>query len=113
MPHSLDRGLGAELLAQPPDADVDHVRSGIETVAPDLGEQALAAHDFARVRDEVVEQAELTVGEIGDAVVDVSLAPRQVELETRDTHHRCVLAASVAQLNTHARNELVEGERLR
>src|SRR5713101_658761 len=93
MPHGLDWGLGAELLAQPPDAHVDDVRSGIEAVAPDLGEEPFPAHDLAGVRDEVVEQPELAVGEIGDAVFDPSLAPREVELEPSDAHGRCVLAA--------------------
>src|SRR5260221_6374891 len=113
MPHGLDRGFGAKLLAEPPDANVDHVRSGIEAVAPDLREEPFAAHDLARMCDEVVEQAELSVREIRDAVIDASLAPREVELESRDADRRCVLAASVAQLDAHARNELVERERLR
>src|SRR5438552_18673407 len=53
VPDGLDR-LGAELLPQPPDADVDDVRAGVEVVAPDLREQALAAHDLAGVQHEVV-----------------------------------------------------------
>ena len=40
--------LGAELLPQPPDADVDDVRARVEVVAPDLREQLLAADDLAR-----------------------------------------------------------------
>src|SRR5438034_890769 len=51
MPHGLDRGLRAELLPQPPDADVDHVGPRIEVVPPDVREQALARHDLALVQD--------------------------------------------------------------
>src|SRR2546423_12385653 len=56
----LDRG-GAELLAQPADADVDDVRARVEVVAPYLGEEPLAADDLARVQHEVVQEAELPV----------------------------------------------------
>src|SRR5664279_2037745 len=65
MPHGLDRGSGTELLAQPADAHVDHVRARVEAVSPHFREQALAAHDLAGVRDEVVEEAELAVREVG------------------------------------------------
>src|SRR6478672_11637544 len=108
MPHRLDRRLGPELLAQPSDADVHNVRSGVEAVAPDLGEQALAAHDLACVREEVIQQAKLAIGEIGDAVFDASLPPCQIELESSDAHGRRILAASVAQLHAYPRDELVE-----
>jgi hypothetical protein len=53
MPNGLNR-LGAELLPQPADADVDDVGPRVEVVAPDRREQALAAHDLAGVEDEVV-----------------------------------------------------------
>ncbi len=66
MPNCLDWGLGAELLAQAPDAEVDHVRARIEVVAPDLGEQTLAAQHFAGMENELVQEPELTVGEVGD-----------------------------------------------
>src|SRR5437764_14640619 len=70
----LDRRVGAELLPQPANADLDDVRAGIEVVAPHLGEQALAADDLARVLQEVVQEAELAVGEVGRAVVDAGAA---------------------------------------
>src|SRR5580765_8449090 len=56
IPHRLDRRLRPELLPDPPHADLDHVRPGIEVVSPDVGEQALAADDLARVLEQVVEQ---------------------------------------------------------
>src|SRR5436190_3713898 len=61
MPHGLDRGFRAELLPEPPDADVDHVRPRIEMVAPHIREEALAGHDLALVENEVVQEAELPV----------------------------------------------------
>src|SRR5439155_25125201 len=47
MAKGFDRRVVAELLAQPPNTDVDDVRVRIEVVAPDLGEQALAADHLA------------------------------------------------------------------
>src|SRR5437763_480970 len=47
MADGFDRRPGAELLAQAPDADVDDVGVGVEVVAPDLGEQPLAADHLA------------------------------------------------------------------
>ena len=38
MSNRLDRGVGAELLAQPPHADVDDVGAGVEAIPPDVGE---------------------------------------------------------------------------
>src|SRR3954454_23904191 len=60
IPHRLDRGR-AELLAQPPDADVDDVRPRVEVVTPHRCEELLPADDLARVRDEMVQQPELAV----------------------------------------------------
>src|SRR5665213_89719 len=113
MPHGLDRGLGAELLAQPSDAHVDDIRSGIEAVAPDLGEEPFTTDDLACVREEVVEQPELAVREIGDAPFDASLTPCQIELEAADPHGRRVLGPSMSQVDAHAGDELIERERLR
>src|SRR5919204_6104250 len=62
MPDRLDWCVGPELLPQPADADLDDVRARVEVVAPDLGEQPLAAHDLARMAREMVQQAELPVG---------------------------------------------------
>src|SRR5204863_6510168 len=70
----LDRRLRAELLAQPPHADVDNVRTGIEVIAPHLGEQPLAADHLAGVTSELVEELELAVGEVGDLRPDPGLA---------------------------------------
>src|SRR5436309_216739 len=61
MADGLDRRFRPELLPQAADADLDDVRARVEVVAPDLGEQALAADDLARVEREVMEEAELAV----------------------------------------------------
>src|SRR5919206_3666065 len=74
----LDRRLRAELLAQAAHADLDDVRARVEVVAPDLGEQALAAHDLARMEREVVQEPELSVGEVGRAVLERRAPPRQI-----------------------------------
>src|SRR5690348_5825153 len=80
IPHRFDRLSGAELLPQPSHADVDDVRARIEAVAPHLGEQTLTAHDFAGVADEMVKQPKFAVREVDEAILDLRLPARQVEL---------------------------------
>src|SRR5690348_6441362 len=82
MADRLDRGIRAQLPAQPADADVDDVRTRIEAVAPDVGEQPLAADHLPRVEHEVMEQAELPVGEIVLRLVEPCLATGEVEDES-------------------------------
>src|ERR671937_1818232 len=77
----LDRRVRPELLAEAADAHLDDVRARVEVVAPDLGEEPLAAHDLARVEREVVEEPELAVGEVGRAVLQRRAAPREVECQ--------------------------------
>src|SRR5215831_1314952 len=57
-PHGLDQ-LEAELGTDPPDAHVHHVRSGIEIIAPDRGEQPALRHRVAGVLRELAQQQEL------------------------------------------------------
>src|SRR5438067_382155 len=82
-----DRGVVAELLAQATDADVDDVGAGIEVVAPDLGEQTLAAEHLARIGGQLVQQLELAVGELDDAVAGSRLPACRVEDEPPDLEH--------------------------
>src|SRR5690349_16915788 len=65
MADGLDGRARAELQPEAPDADLDHVRAWVEVEAPDLGEQPLAADDLAGAADELVEQTELAVREVG------------------------------------------------
>src|SRR5438552_1684416 len=92
MPHRLDRRLRAELLPEPPDADVDHVGARVEVVAPDVREEALSRNDLALVQDEVVQQAELAVRELRNHVAELRLPPREVERERSRVHDVAVLA---------------------
>src|SRR2546423_180547 len=114
MAHGLDRNPGAELLSHPADADVDDVGAGIEVIAPDLGEQALAADDDSGLGGEAVEDPELELGEMERDTVHARLATRQVEREPARADHAVRLGRGRApQLHTHAREQLVERERLR
>src|SRR2546423_708466 len=88
MPHRLDGSVLAELLPEPPDADLDDVRTRIEVVAPDVREQPLPAHDLAFVAHQVVEEPELAVGERGDHVAELRLTARDVEREHPRAHGR-------------------------
>src|SRR5438093_10895564 len=108
---SLDRRVLAELLPQPPDADLDDVRAGIEVVAPDLGEETFAADHLAGVQGEVVQKPELAVGEVGDERPESRLPTREVEDQPSGMDdvrvHR--IAVRVPQLHTDPCNELGEG----
>ena len=81
MANGLDGSFCAELLAEAAHTDLDDVRTGIEVVAPDLRQEALAAHDRACVLDEVVEEPELPIREVGHELADVRLATGEVECE--------------------------------
>src|SRR4029453_9878508 len=61
MPNRLDRGVGAELLPQPADADVDDVRTWIEVVSPHLGQEPLATDDLAGMLEQVMKDAKFAV----------------------------------------------------
>src|SRR4051812_29097750 len=61
MSYRLDGRVGAQLLPQPPHADVDDVRPRIEVIAPDLREEPLAADHLARVLDQVVQETKLAI----------------------------------------------------
>src|SRR3954447_417204 len=92
MADRLDRRAGPEFLAQPADADVDHVRARIEVITPDLGKQPLAADDLARAFEQAVQELELAVGEIDHPVAKLRLAPSEVERERAGTQYVAVLA---------------------
>src|SRR5581483_3127467 len=110
--HGLDRPRGPELLAQPPHADVDDVRPRVEPVAPHLRQETLPADHLADVEDEVVEEAELTVGEVDRKALGDGLAARDVQLELADPDRRGLDVAPAPEVDAHARDELFEGERL-
>src|SRR4051794_2086198 len=68
MANRFDRCCRPELLPQSPHANLDNVRSRVEVVSPYFREQALATDHLARVNGELVQEAELAVGEIADEV---------------------------------------------
>src|SRR2546423_14383615 len=100
--NGLDR-VGAELLPQAADADVDDVRARVEVVAPDLREQALAADDLAGVQDQVMEEPELAVGEVGDPVAEDRLAAREVDSQPARLDHAALPGRLPAELDADAR----------
>src|SRR5215475_14506267 len=71
MADRFDRRSGAKLLAQAPDADVDDVGTGVEVIAPDLGEEPLAADHLTCALEQAVEDLELAVGELHEAIPEL------------------------------------------
>src|SRR5438105_2879642 len=104
--HGLDGG-DAHLLAKAPDADVHDVRMRVEVIAPDLREQLLAADDLPGMADEVVQQAELAVGEICRRVTEPHATAREVELQAAGAHEQLVRLRSTrrAELHAHPRDQ--------
>src|SRR6478752_6867901 len=74
VPRAADRvqqprlAAGLELAAQVGYEHLDGVRRREGVIAPDLLEQALARHDDALVAHQVLEQLELTLGQLDDAL---------------------------------------------
>ena len=79
MANGFDRRLRAEFFAKAANADVDDVRSRIEVVAPDLREQTLAADHLTLMHEQVMQDAELAIGQLGGHLAETRLAPREVE----------------------------------
>jgi hypothetical protein len=101
MANRLDRRLFPKLHAQAPNADLDHVGAGIEVVAPDLCEEALAADDRPCVLDEMVKDPELSIREVGHELADPRLAPGEVEREGAGAEEGVVMPDGVpTQLDT-------------
>src|SRR5437868_6227350 len=114
MADRLDRSVRAELLAQAADTDVDDVGTRIEVVAPHLRQEALAAHDLAGMLDEVPEQLELPRRQVGDLLAEVRAPGGEVEREPTRMHDVLLVRRPVPlQLDAHAREQLLERERLR
>src|SRR5438477_11710073 len=94
VPRRLDRRVRAKLAPHTADADLDHVRARVEVIAPHLGEQALAADDFAGALAQVEQQAELAVCEVDGSVAgDPRLVARQVEQQRSSAQHPVVAVA--------------------
>src|SRR3954453_15251610 len=81
--HVADRGhdVGAELAAQPADADVDDVRLGIELPTPNLAEQFLARADITAAEHEVAQQLELASRQADRAAAGIGGAAVEVDLD--------------------------------
>ena len=83
-------------------------------VAPHLREEPLAAHDLAGVLDEVMEDAELPVREVGDELADSGLPSREVERQRSGVYEAVVVPRRAAPaMDADPRDELVEREGLR
>src|SRR5579875_3592606 len=114
--HRLDRVAPertVDLLPQVAHVDVDDVRAALEGDVPGAVEKLGAAERDSRPAHEQLEQRELLGGE-----VELPLAPPgsmggRVEAEVADLEHGRPLDRRAAGQGPQARQELLEGERLR
>src|SRR5215472_2455001 len=109
-PHSDDR-VGAELLPQPRDVDVDHVGPGVEPVAPDLRQQVLLGDRAAGVTRQLPQQQELPLRQRHELRADPHLPAHEVHAEPADLERRGAPAGS-PDAQPDALQQLVEAERL-
>src|SRR6188472_39722 len=106
MANRLDWCVGAELLTEATDANFDHIRARIEAVTPHLSEQPLPAQHLALVKDEVMEETELAVREIGHERADLRLAAREIQHQRpRRDDVGVTVPVRLAQLRFDPRNQ--------
>ena len=111
--HGLDRGRRAgpaELAPQVADVDLDDVGAGVVVVAPDRGEDLLAAADPTGVAHQVGEQLGLAIGEPHGGAVPARLAGQQVEPDPGSLKGRVGGVVGLAQASPDAGQQLLEGE---
>src|SRR5215212_1070398 len=114
MANRFDRRVWTELLAEPANADVDDIRVRIEVIAPDLGEQSLAADHLAGAFEQAVKEPELAVREIDHSLPELRLASGEVERERAGLQDVPVVwFVRLAQVDANSRQQLVKRERLR
>src|SRR6185312_3402697 len=105
------RRLG--LAPQVADVDLERVRRRAEVVAPHAVEDLAAGEDLARVVHEQLEQQELGTCELDEPLAPADLVRARVELEVVEAQYRALAApARAAQQRAHAREQLLERERL-
>src|SRR3954451_20134245 len=81
--HRLDVFV-AELAAQPPDIDVDHVALRVEAQSPDIGQQLVAGAHLVGATHEVRQQHELTLRQRRTSSFDVDHAFLEIETHAAD-----------------------------
>src|SRR4051794_17882297 len=103
---------GLELAAQVGDEDLDGVRRRERVVAPDVLEQPLARDDDALVAHEVLQQLELALGELDDAVAAPDLVRVGVQREVRNDQRGGAARRPAAQQRAQAGQQLLALEGL-
>ena len=108
------RSVLAELAPQVADVDVDDVGAGVEVVAPDVLEQLLAARAPGRGGGRTSRRAR-TRGRSARRCRPPTIDPARAQVERRvaDAQDGRLGARVAAQPHPHAREQLLEAERLR
>src|SRR5690349_19827276 len=103
---------GFELPSQVGDEHLDRVRRCERIVTPDFFQQPLSGHDDALVAHEVLQQLELTLGELDEAALAADLVRVGVELEVADDERGAPARWAAAQQRAQPREQLLALERL-
>src|SRR6478735_11024437 len=98
---------GLELAPEVGDEDLDRVRRRERVVAPHLLEQALAGHDDALVAHQVLEQLELALGQLDDALRAEDLVRVGVQREVGDDDRGAAARRAAAQQRAHPGQQLL------
>ena len=113
MPRTVSMRSLPSLRAQVADVDVDDVGAGVVVVAPHVGEQLLAAEHLAGVAQEHLEHRELARAELDRARRRRWRGGCAGRARRRRPRSTVALGrAALAQAHAHARQQLLEAERL-
>src|SRR6202035_3284622 len=104
--------LGLQLAAKGGDEHLDRVRGGEGVIAPHLVQQALARDDDALVAHQVLEQLELTLGEIDRPLAADHFVGVDVQRQVADPQGSRAARRAAAQEGAQACEQLLALERL-
>src|SRR5260370_37501224 len=103
-------GIGLDLLAQRPNVDGDGGWAADEVLVPEGIQQIVAAKNFARVGDQIMQQVEFFGRELDLLAANPEAAVGGIELDFAAAQasigRRLGVESHAAQLGLHARNEL-------
>src|SRR5712692_9515219 len=103
---------GLELLPQVAHVDFDDVGFAIEVIPPGLFQDLLAREHPARIAQEQRQQVVLFSRQVDDSVAAARFAAGFIQHQVGEAQLAARLRLAAAQQGTHARQELLERERL-
>src|SRR5262249_46877544 len=101
-------GDARQAIAQVPHIHVDHVRSRVLGIAPDVGEDGLAREHPAWMAHEVLEQSKLAAGQIDELIAIPGATSKQVQAQGAGNQRGRSRGVVARHLATNAADQLFE-----